>query len=78
MTSPTGECEMAVSGRTQGGLYADHATISEYVATLAEAESMRDQWRRSGHYRRVQIYPWNNGTKAKPRVEYKVLGWIAR
>jgi hypothetical protein len=48
------------------------AAIVEYVATLAEAEALRDQWRRSGYYRRVQVYPRSKGT------EYKICGWMAR
>lgn len=66
---------MAVSGRTQQGMYGNHACITEYVGTRSEAEKIQSEWRASGFYSRVQIYPWNNGTRKNPRIEFKIMAW---
>jgi hypothetical protein len=66
---------MAVSARTQRGMYARHATLTDYVATREEAEKLQREWRASGQFRRVQIYTWNSGTRQRPQTEYKVLAW---
>lgn len=66
---------MTVSGAVQSGMHAKHADLVDYVATREEAEALQGEWRRGGYFRRVQIYTWNNGTKERPRTEYKVLAW---
>lgn len=66
---------MAVSGNVQRGMYAKHAAIADYVATRDEAEKLQREWRASGEFRRVRIYTWNNGTRERPRTEFKVLAW---
>jgi hypothetical protein len=67
--------KMAVSANVQRGMRAKQAAVVDYVATRREAEDLQADWRRSGQFRRVQIYTWNNGTRESPRTEYKVMAW---
>jgi hypothetical protein len=66
---------MAVSQNTQKGFYGNHASEVRYVKTQAEAEAMKDAMRQSGAFRKVSHTVWNNGTRAQPLPEYKVMGW---
>jgi hypothetical protein len=66
---------MAVSQSTQAGFYGDHATEAHYVKTLEKAESMKQIMRSSGLFRKVSHTRINDGSRAHPRWEYKVMGW---
>jgi hypothetical protein len=66
---------MAVSGRTQQGMYGSHADLTEYPGSKAEADARVEELRATGEYRRVEARRWNNGTRAKPLDAYKVMAW---
>lgn len=69
---------MAVSGNTQQGMYGDHATLTEYPDSKAEADARVLELRATGDYRRVEVRPFNNGSRARPLTAYKVMAWRKR
>jgi hypothetical protein len=74
---PTGEgnTTVAVSQNTQNGMYANHASKSFFVKTVGEMEQLKGELRASGEYRKVSHARWNNGSRARPIWEYKVMAW---
>lgn len=66
---------MSVSQATQNGMYAKHADETIYVKTIISAKETAARLRSDPSTTKVQIRQWNNGTRNKPRFEYKVLIW---
>lgn len=69
---------MAVSGRTQQGMWGDHAQEIYTPRSRAEAEALRDEMKATGLYRRVEVRQWNNGSRARPLPAFKVLYWLKK
>lgn len=68
---------MAISESFQRALNAKTADKQDYSPrTLAEAETLRDEMRASGLYRRVEVRRFNNGSRARPLDGFFVNAWL--
>lgn len=68
---------MTVSANTQTAFWSNPADDIELFGTDRDAaDAFADEMKAMGC--KARVYSWNNGSKAKPRIEFKVHVWGAR